>query len=214
MERLNRTIKRNMWKYFSGNNAMNYIDILQNLIKKYNNTFHRSIKCTPAFAISPSSYQHVYDTLHTRREDDVEVKPKFKIGDRVRILKKKKTFEKGFTPNWTEELFIVSDARLTKPVTYNFKDLKGETIKGAFYQQELQKANQEVYHIHKVLRKRKRKGGTKEAQVKWKGYSNDFNSWIPESDIQKMHISNAYTWKTHGCSKCYDNPLPPRNIRD
>ena len=71
---------------------MNYIDILPNLIKKYNNTYHRSIKCTRAFARAPSRNQHVYN----RREDnDVEVKPKFKIGDRVRILKKKKTFEKG-----------------------------------------------------------------------------------------------------------------------
>ena len=113
----------------------------------------------------------MYDALYNRREDnDVEAKPKFKIGDRVRILKKKKTFEKSFTPNWTEELFIVSGVRLTKPVTYNVKDLKGETTKGALYQQELQKANQEVYRIDKVLRKRKRNDdGTKEAFVKWKG---------------------------------------------
>ena len=131
-----------------------------------------------------SSYQHVHDN---RREDnDIEVKPTFKIGDRVRILKKKKTFEKAFTPNWTEELFIVKGARLTKPVTYNIKDHKGETIKGSFCRQELQKASQEMYRINKVLRKRKRNDdGTKEAFVKWKGYSNDFNSWIPESDIQK-----------------------------
>ena len=155
---------------------MNYIDILPNLIKKYNNTYHRSIKCTPAFARAPSSYQHVYDALYNRREDNVEVKPKFKIGDRVRILKKKNTFEKGFTQNWIEELLIVGAVRLTKHVTYNMKDLKEETINGAFYQQELQKANQEVYRIDKVLRKRKRNDGTKEALVKWKGYSNDYNS--------------------------------------
>ena len=163
---------------------MKYIDILPNLIKKYNNTYHRSIKCTPAFARAPSNYQHVYDALYNRREDsDIEANPKFKIGDRAPILKKKKTFEKGFTPNWTEELFIV---RLTNPVTYNIKDLKGETIEGAFYQQELQNANQEVYRIDKVLRRRKRNDdGTKDAFVKWKVYSNDFNSCIPESDIQK-----------------------------
>ena len=113
VERWNRTIMRNMWKYFSANNTMNYIDILPNLIKKYNNTYHRSIKCTPPFARAPSSYQHVYDTLYNRREDNVKVKPKFKIGDRVRILKKKKTFE-GLTPNWTKELFIVSAVRLKK----------------------------------------------------------------------------------------------------
>ena len=94
---------------------MKYIDILPNLIKKYNNTYHRSIKCTPALARAPSSYQHVHNALYNRREDNVEAKSKFKMGDRVRILKKKKTFEKGFTPNWTEELFIVSGERLTKP---------------------------------------------------------------------------------------------------
>ena len=68
-------------------------------------------------------------TLYNRREDNVEVKAKFKIGDRARILKKNKTFEKGFTPNWTEELFIVSVVRLTKTITYNIKDLKGGTSK-------------------------------------------------------------------------------------
>ena len=94
VEKWNPTIKRNMWKYFSANNTMNYIDILPHLIKKYKNTYHRPIKCTPAFARAPSSYQHVYDTLHNRREDNVEVKPKFKVGGRVRILKRKKTFEK------------------------------------------------------------------------------------------------------------------------
>ena len=158
-----------MWKYFSANNTMKYIDILPNLIKKYDNTYHRSIKCTPALARVPSSYQPVHDALYNRPGEEGEVKsPKFKIGDRVRILKKKKTFEKGFTPNWIEELFFVNGVRLTEPVTYNIKDLNGEQIKGSFYWQELQKASQEVYRIDKVLRKRKRKDdGTKEALIKW-----------------------------------------------
>ena len=188
VERWNCTIKQNMWKYFSANNTIKYTDILPNLIKKYNNTYHQSIKCPPALTRAPSSYQHVHDALYNRpgEDNDIEVKPKFKIGDCVLILKKKKTFVKGFMPNWTEELYIVNGVRLTKPVTYNIKDLKGDTIKGAFYWKELQKASQEVYRINKVLRKRKRKGdGMKEALVKWKGYSNDFNSWIPESNIQK-----------------------------
>ena len=172
---------------FHANNTVKYIDILPNLIKKYNNTYHRSIKCTPALARAPSSYQHVHDALYNRPGEEGKVKPpKFKIEDRVRILKKNKTFEKGFTPNWTKELFIVNVVRVTKSVTYNIEDLKGEQIKGSFYRQELQKASQEVYRIDKVLRKRKgNDDGTKQALVKWKGYSNDFNSWIPESDIQK-----------------------------
>ena len=78
--RWNRTIKRNMWKYFSANNTMKNIDILPHLIKKYNNTNHRSIKCTPAFARAPSRDQHVYDALYNRREDnDVESNSKLEI---------------------------------------------------------------------------------------------------------------------------------------
>ena len=99
VERWNRTIKRNMWKYFSANNTMKCIDILPNLIKKYNTTCHRSIKCTPALARALSNYQQVHDALYNRPGEDngIEVKtPKFKIGDRVHILKKKKTFEKAF----------------------------------------------------------------------------------------------------------------------
>ena len=77
-----------------------------------------TIKCTPALARAPSSYQNIHGALYNRlgEDNDVEVRPKFKIGDRVRILKKK-TFEKCFTPIWTDELFIVNGVRLTKPVT-------------------------------------------------------------------------------------------------
>ena len=117
-----------------------------------------------------------------RKGATVKTKLTFIVSDRVRILKKKKTFEKGFTPNWTEELFIVSGVRPTKSVTYKIKDLRGEDIKGSFYPQKLQKTKQEVYRIEKVLKKRT-SNGTKEVYVKWKGYNNNFNSWITESDI-------------------------------
>ena len=59
VERWNRTIKRNMWKYFTANNTRKYIDVLPAIIAKYNNTYHRSIKCTPTFVRKPSNYQHV-----------------------------------------------------------------------------------------------------------------------------------------------------------
>ena len=96
VERWNRTIKRNMWKYFATNNTMKYIDILPEIIEKYNNTYHRSIKCTPTIAREPSSYQHVFKALYGK--DQPIAPPKYKAGDRVRIVKKKKAFKKGFTP--------------------------------------------------------------------------------------------------------------------
>ena len=61
-----------------------------------------------------------------------EKKPKFKVGDVVRIGKKKKTFEKGFTTNWTEELFTIIQVQPTNPWTYKIKDWKGEEVKELF----------------------------------------------------------------------------------
>ena len=104
-------------------------------------------------------------------------KPKFKIVDKVRISKyKRKTFDKGYTPNWTEEIFIINEIRHTNPITYKLKDLNDKEIQGSFYEPELLKADQEVFRIDKVIRRDYKK---KQALVKWKGYSNDFNSWIP-----------------------------------
>ena len=141
VERWNRTIKRNMWKYFTANYTMKYIDVLPEIIEKYNNTYHRSIKCTPTFAREPSSYQHIFQALYGKVQPITP--PKYKAGDRVHIVKKK-TFEKGFTPNWTEEMFTIDKVNHTKPVTYTIEDTRGEEVHGTFYEPELQKTKQEV----------------------------------------------------------------------
>ena len=91
----------------------------------------------------------------------------------VWISRKKDTFEKGFTPNWTEEVFQVSLVKYTNPITYSLEDLKGEPVKGSFYEQELQATDQQIFHIERGHR----------AYVKWRGYSNAFNSWIPSQDL-------------------------------
>ena len=80
-------------------------------------------------------------------------------------------------------MFTVDNVKSTQPVTYSLVDGKGEKIQGTFYEQELQKTSQEIYRIEKVLRKRKR-GRIQEVYVKWKGYNNSFNSWIPLTDLQ------------------------------
>ena len=106
------------------------------------------------------------------------------MGDRVRISQKKKAFEKGFAPNWTEEKFTITKVKDTKPVTYTIADTKGKVIQGTFYEPELQKTKQEIYRIEKVLKIGTGRDGAKEIYVKWKGYSNNFNSWIPLTDLQ------------------------------
>ena len=97
--------------------------------------------------------------------------PKFKAGDKVRITKKKAIFEKGYTPRWTEEVFTVSEIRYTDPFTYKIVDCNNEEIKGIFYEQEMQKATQELFRIEKIIKKKGNK-----SLVKWLGYPSNFNS--------------------------------------
>ena len=97
----------------------------------------------------------------------------------MRIAKKKGTFEKGYTPRWTEEVFKVVEILHTTPVTYKLKDLNDEEITGSFYEPELQKTKQQVYRIEKVLQKRGKK-----ILVKWKGYPDSFNSWIEADSVE------------------------------
>ena len=183
-ERWNRTMKQKMWKYFTANNTHKYLDILPALVKKYNNTYHRSIKCTPQEALDPKNYIHVSNALYADTSK-IAKKPSFHVGERVRIGKKKKTFEKGFTPNWTEELFTIVKVKDTKPPTYVIKDTKGEEIHGTFYEPELQKSKQTIYRIERVLKRKTTKKGQTQVYVKWKGYDNTFNSWIPLGDLQQ-----------------------------
>lgn len=192
-ERWNRTIKTMMWKQFTIQNNTEYLDILPKILEKYNNRKHTSIKMSPVEASLKKNEDQVYMNLYGDEGERAEVrprlteglasrKPKFSVGDHVRISKfKRKVFDKGFTPNWTEEVFVVDEIKYTDPITYKLKDLLGEEIKGTFYEQEMLKATQEIFRIEKVIRKSKGK-----ALVKWSGYPEKFNSWVDESELRGM----------------------------
>ena len=94
-----------------------------------------------------------------------------KVGDHVRISKYKNIFAKRYTPNQSEEVFVI-------PWTYVINDLNGDEIFETFYEKELQKTNQQEFRIEKVIKKK----GDK-LYVKWKGYDNSFNSWIDKKDL-------------------------------
>ena len=144
-----------------------YIDKLDGILKKYNNTYHTSIKMKPV---------DVKDNTYI--DFKKEVNDKNKVGDHVRISKYKNIFTKGYIPNWSEETFIIKKIKNTVPWTYVINDLNGEEIIGTFYENELQKTDQKEFRIEKVLKKK----GDK-LYVKWKGCDNSFNSWIDKKDI-------------------------------
>ena len=142
---------------------------------------------TPSEASDIKNTKHVFANLYSDEIYKQVKKPKFRIGDRVRISKyKRKLFDKGFTPNWTEEIFVINNILNTKPVTYRLVDLQGKAVTGSFYEQELQKTTQEIFRIEKVIRRDNRQ---KCALVKWSGYPDQFNSWVPMSELNKLQMS-------------------------
>ena len=157
-ERWNRTIKEKMYKRFTMQNNTVYIDILPKILASYNNSKNRSIGMTPNQARKPENYGKVYWNLYGDLRMEKSTKPSLKIGDTVRISKyKRKTFDKGYTPNWTEEVFVIDEMRPTDPITYKMKDLNGEEIEGTFYIEELQKTDQTIFRIEGAIRKTKDK---------------------------------------------------------
>ena len=122
------------------------------MVDKYNSTYHRSIKLTPSDARNPSNYQHVYNALYGNVRK--ATLPKFHVGDKVCITRKKGTFEKGFTPNWTEKLFTINSAKATNPTTCTFKEQLGKPVRGSFYEQEMQLSVHEIFRIERVIRRK------------------------------------------------------------
>ena len=137
---------------------------------------------TPLPARQPQNYGvayfNLYRGLHPTCVRDIM---SLKIGDRARISKyKRKTFDKD-TPKWTEEVFIVDEIQRTNPITYKIRDQNGDPIKGTFHREELQKTDQTVYRVEKVIRKTKDK-----TLVKWKGYPDEFNSLVSLKDLKDL----------------------------
>ena len=118
VERWIRTMKEKMWKYFTANSTNVYIDVLPDLVKEYKNTRHSSIKMTPVKASKKENELTVWRNLYPDRLEIRDINPKYSVGDKVRMSKKKKTFEKGYTTRWTEEIFTIAEVQRTQPQTY------------------------------------------------------------------------------------------------
>ena len=181
IERFNRSLRELMMKEFVKNNNTVWYNILPKLIKNYNNRYHRTIKMKP-IDVNKSNEKHIKNTVYNY--DITNKKPKFKINDLVRIsLKRRELFDKP-TGNikWSEELFKIFKINKSNVISYQIKDMNDEIIKGIFYEKELQltKNASDEYIIEKIL---KTKGN--QIYVKWRGYSNNFDSWVNKSDIKK-----------------------------
>ena len=137
-ERCIRTLKNKIYKYMTSISKNVYIDKLDDIVDEYNNTYHRTIKMKPT-DVKDNTY---IDSMELHSEKEVDNKdPKFKVDDYVGISKYKKSFAKGYMPNWPKEVFIISKSKNTVPWRYIINDLNGEEVIGTFYEKELQKTN-------------------------------------------------------------------------
>ena len=135
-ERFIRTLKSKIFKHMAAISKNIHFDVLDDIVNKYNNTVHKTLKIKPT-DVTDDSYAECNEDFH--KKDKVE--------DNVRISKYKNIFAKGYTPNQSEEVFVVSKIKNAVPWTYVVSDLNGEEITGSFYEKELQKTSQEKFRI-------------------------------------------------------------------
>ena len=124
-----KTLKNKIYKHMTAVSKNVYFDVLDNIADKYNNTYHRIIKMKPIDVKSDSFAEY--------NEESNEKVPKLKVGDHVRISKYKNILAKGYTPNWSEEVFLISKLKNKVPWTYIINDLNGKEFVGSFYKKEL-----------------------------------------------------------------------------
>lgn len=183
VERANRTIKERIYRYFSERNTTRWVDVVQRIVAAINRSVCRSTGLTPSqvtFANANELRRRLYGS------ESAVTRPALAVGDYVRIEKRKQEFEKGYLPRFTDELFIITKARVTNPPTYALKDEVGEAVRGWFYGSELcpvRKDASTTYRVERVLKSRRSKRGGTEHFVKWLNRPSIYNAWVHESDF-------------------------------
>ena len=189
VERFNRTIKGLMYKYFSRYETRKYIDVLQDLVGRYNNGYHRSIKTKPIMVTKENElevWMNLYGNTLSKKKTKKKKSP-LKVGDHVRITLERGTFHKAYLEGWSEEIFIISHKLSGNPVVFKVKDQADEQVEGIFYQQELRKVSEpDAYKIEKIIKRKRDKNGNWIYLFKWKGYPEKFNSFVSEEDISSL----------------------------
>lgn len=176
VERAIKTLKSMIWKRLNVNGSYKWYSLLPNIVKQYNNKKHRTIGMKPA-EVTKKHEKQLLETVFSHIK--IAHKPKFKIGDHVRISKVRGVFDKKYQSNWSTEIFVIDKVQLTNPTTYLLQDVSKHNIKGGFYEQQLQKVKfPDAFLVEKVLKRNKNK-----VFVKWLGFDSKHNSWISKDNV-------------------------------
>lgn len=186
-ERFIRSLKARLYAYFTENNTFRYLDVLDQITKNYNDTEHRSILLAPSACIKSKACQkQAFHNAYYKKLLIPYKKPKFTIGDLVRITRLKGIFEKEHELKWTHEIFKITEVLKRRQPLYKIASLAtNKNILGTFQEQELQLVNMpEKFDIERIIRYRGT-GDKREALVKWRSWGAEHNSWVKVSDIEQ-----------------------------
>ena len=191
VERFNKSLRLKIHRYLTARNTRKFVDKLSSFVGAYNATEHSSTGVAPK-NVTYNNQADVFDRLfeggeHGSWKKRKVIKRPLRPGELVRISKSRMAFERGYTPNWTKELFrVVKILERETPQVYEIEDYRGEPIAGTFYRQELQRVTPpDEWEVEAVLDTRKR-GRRKEYLVKWMGYPDSHNQWISEKDMTDL----------------------------
>lgn len=201
VERLNRTLRERIWRYFTHNNTKKWIDVVQRVVNAYNHSVHSGTKLRPS-DVNLYNAADARENLRNRaasngngimaKRQQHGAKPKYRVSDYVRISRTKNTFERGYEKNFSEEVFVVKRVTQRQGIyTYVLQDLNSEEIDGYFYTEELtgvgkeRLGNDQKFEVEEILRSKGR-GNKKQYFVKWRGWPISFASWVSASDIEKI----------------------------
>src|SRR5215470_12474007 len=197
VERFNRTFKTRLYRHLTSIGGKSYLPVLQKLVDSYNKTVHSALDgLTPEEASHPKNFEQQWEHQnHDLLESRGKIKPiehshldtKFKVGDMVRISRSKTSFNKGYLPNWSEEVFTVAKIIYRRPVVYQLVDLEEKEIGGVFYNPELQLVkgyDKDLLKVNVLRRKTDKKTGEKQALIHYRGYPETSTKWIAERDLE------------------------------
>lgn len=189
VERFNRTIQRLIYQMCRYHNTNNWPQLLDKVKKIYHNRKHRTIKMTPSEAEKPVNQRKlrsIYSLKYSKSAKN-KSKPKFNVGDTVRISVLRGAFDKGYHQHFTNEVWTISEVLDNLPIPrYIVKDSANEVLNNVLNENEVTAyAPSDKYAIDKILKRRKR-NGKEEVFVSWLHYDKKFNCWIPATNLENI----------------------------
>lgn len=184
-ERANRTIKDRLYKYFSENGTLRWIDIIQDVVAAINHSVCRATRVRPV-DVTPENADKLFARLYAQTNNrGVRRRPKFSVGQHVRIAEKDITFAKHLN-SFSDQIYTIAEVLPERiPVVYRLQDYFGRLLPGYYYEPEMVRTcafDQTTHRAEKILRQRRR-NGVDECLIRWIGHSEQFDSWVPAESV-------------------------------